>query len=103
MKTLKEKLEASEEISEEFSLEIAASWMEIADTDNSGTVDQEELKELVAKLEYTMDDDAIKAIFDEQDTNADGELSQEEFGNAVFSVLKSNRNAAADEEGEEDN
>lgn len=87
VKSLKEKLEGSEEISEVLSMEIAGSWMEIADVDGNGTIDLEELKELVNKLEIKMDDDAIKVVFDEQDGDADGQLSQQEFGNAVFSIL----------------
>jgi Ca2+-binding EF-hand superfamily protein len=98
VKSLKEKLDEAEEISTELSTEIASSWMEITDVDGSGTIDMEELKELVTKLEYTMTDDAIKEIFDREDANADGELSKEEFGNAIYSVLRSNKDDAADEE-----
>ena len=102
MKTLKDKIEESAEISAELSAEIADSWMEIADVDGNGTIDFDEIKELVQKLEYTMEDDDLKTIFDEQDTDADGELSKEEFGNAVFSVLKANKSEEAGEEEEED-
>ena len=101
VKTLKEKIDESEDVSAELSTEIAESWMEIADVDGSGTIDMEELKELVSKLEYTMDDDALKEVFDEQDGNADGELSKEEFGNAIFSVLKANKDQAAAEDDDE--
>lgn len=87
VKSLKEKIEESSEIDAGLSAEIAESWMEIADVDGSGTIDMEELKELVSKLDYTMDDDALKTIFDEHDGDEDGELSKEEFGNAIFSVL----------------
>ena len=51
----------------------------------------EELKELVSKLEYTMDDASLKEVFDKEDQDNDGELSKEEFGNAVFSILKANK------------
>lgn len=98
VKTMKEKIEESGEVSAEISTEIAESWMEIADVDGSGTIDMDELKELVTKLEYTMEDDALKVIFDEQDGNDDGELSKEEFGNAIFSVLKANKDQAAEED-----
>ena len=62
VKSLKEKLDDTE-ITEDLSTEIANSWMEITDVDGSGTIDFEELKELVTKLEYTMEDDAIKEVF----------------------------------------
>jgi len=102
VKTLKDKIEESAEISAELSAEIADSWMEIADVDGNGTIDFDEIKELVQKLEYTMEDDDLKTIFDEQDTDADGELSKEELGNTVFSVLKANKSEEAGEEEEED-
>ena len=54
------------------------------------------------KNNYSLEDDDLKTIFDEQDTDADGELSKEEFGNAVFSVLKANKSEEAGEEEEED-
>ena len=76
--------------------------MEIADVDGNGTIDFDEIKELVQKLEYTMEDDDLKTIFDEQDTDADGELSKEEFGNAIFSVLKANKSDEAGEDEAED-
>lgn len=47
MKTLKDKIEESAEISAELSVEIADSWMEIADVDGNGTIDFDEIKELV--------------------------------------------------------
>lgn len=84
VKSLKEKLEENDEINEEISTEIANSWMEISDVDGSGTIDIEELKELVTKLEYTMEEDSIKEMFDQEDADADGELSKEEFGNVIF-------------------
>jgi hypothetical protein len=50
-----------------------------------------------------MDDDKLKEVFGEHDTDADGELSKDEFGNAIFSILKANKDEAADEnEGDDD-
>jgi len=49
-----------------------------------------------------MENDDLKTIFDEQDTDADGELSKEEFGNAIFSVLKANKSDEAGEDEAED-
>jgi len=98
VKSLKEKLDETEEISAELSTEIANSWMEIADVDESETIDLEELKELVTKLECTMNEDSIKEIFDKEDSNADGELSKVEFGNALFSILKITKETAVEED-----
>ena len=74
--------------------------MEIADVDESETIDLEELKELVTKLECTMNEDSIKEIFDKEDSNADGELSKVEFGNALFSILKITKETAVEEDAE---
>ena len=98
---MKEKIEESGDVSAELSTEIAESWMEIADVDGSGTIDMEEFKVLVSKLEYTMEDDALKVVFDKEDSNDDGELSKEEFGNAIFSVLKANKDQAVEEDEDE--
>ena len=38
-----------------------------------------------------MDDASLKEVFDKEDQDNDGELSKEEFGNAVFSILKANK------------
>ena len=96
-KTLKEKLDSSE-ISEELAAEIAASWMEIADTDESGTIDIDELRELTQKLEINVDDSEIKSCYQDADGNEMAELMTEEFGQALFKLLKSSKNDIADNE-----
>lgn len=53
--------------------------MEIADIDGSGTIDLDEFKEFLSRLEKTEDIDAEK-IFNDIDENSAGELSVEGFG-----------------------
>ena len=96
-KNLKDKLDSSE-ISEELAAEIAASWMEIADTDESGSVDIDELRELVQKLEIKVDDSEIKSCYTDADGNEMAELLTEEFGQALFKLLKSSKDDNADNE-----
>jgi Ca2+-binding EF-hand superfamily protein len=66
-------------VDEETSGKIAEQWMEIADIDGSGTIDLEEFKEFLSRLEKTEDIDAEK-IFNDCDENNSGELSVEGFG-----------------------
>jgi len=79
--------------------------MEIADTDGSGTIDFEEFKELVGKLEYTMEEDALKEMFSAQDGDESGELDKAAFGSAIYSVLNANKDdepkAASDDDEEQ--
>ncbi len=67
------------EVDEETSGKIAEQWMEIADIDGSGTIDLDEFKEFLSRLEKTEDIDAEK-IFNDIDENSAGELSVEGFG-----------------------
>ena len=76
------------EVSEDSSAEIAKQWMAIADTDGSGTIDIEEFKEFINKLDSTIEEDTIKGSFDSLDGNNDGELSVENFGKALFDIIK---------------
>lgn len=66
-------------VDEETSGKIAEQWMEIADIDGSGTIDVEEFKEFLSRLDKTDDIDADK-IFNECDENNSGELTVEGFG-----------------------
>ena len=82
--------------------EIAEKWMEIADTDGSGTVDAAEFVDFVQKLdEANYNEDATKAIFAGADADGDGQLSVEEFGSAIHESLKSMK--VEEVQGEEDN
>ena len=72
--------------------------MEIADVDGSGTIDLDELQELVTKLNYDCKGDDLKTIFDDQDVDKTGELSKEQFGNAIFHVLKCQKHEEGNDE-----
>ena len=58
--------------------------MNVADVDGNGSVDFEEFKDFINKLEDGQDDlstdEGLKGIFDSIDENGNGELSVEEFG-----------------------
>ena len=49
--------------------------MDIADVDGSGTIDFEEWKEFINKLDDKQEESHIKEIFDSIDENGNGELS----------------------------
>jgi len=69
--------------------EIAEKWMEIADTDGSGTIDAAEFGDFIQKLdEANYNADASKEIFNSADADGDGQLSVEEFGTAIHESLK---------------
>tara|TARA_B100000780_G_C20808166_1_gene321057 strand:+ start:294 stop:524 length:231 start_codon:yes stop_codon:yes gene_type:complete len=65
--------------------------MNVADVDGNGSVDFEEFKDFINKLEDGQDDvstdEGLKGIFDSIDENGNGELSVEEFGQAIFKVI----------------
>jgi Ca2+-binding EF-hand superfamily protein len=74
--------------------------MEIADIDESGTINKTEFAAFIKKLDKAMDDDKVNGIFE---STADGseELSVELFGKATFEALKDmeiTKEEAADEE-----
>ena len=73
---------------EESSAAIATAWMGIADLDGSGTIDIEEFKEFIVKLDSSIEADTIQAAFDGQDEAKDGELPVENFGKALFEIVK---------------
>ena len=58
--------------------------MVVADTDESGTIDFDEWTKFINKLEDGEEEqtteDELRKIFDEIDTDGDGELTVEEFG-----------------------
>ena len=74
--------------------------MDIADIDESGTIDKSEFETFIKKLDKSTEDDKCNTIFDEA---ADGseELSIEQFGKATFEALKDmeiTKEEGADEE-----
>jgi Ca2+-binding EF-hand superfamily protein len=66
--------------------------MGIADVDGSGTIDFAEFLEFINKLEDGTEEqsteEGLKTIFDSMDSNGNGELDEEEFGKALFEIMK---------------
>ena len=62
--------------------------MDIADQDESGTIDSDEFKEFIQKVDESKSEEEIKAVFDSQDEGSSGELSIEQFGMAFFEMFK---------------
>ena len=62
--------------------------MEIADIDESGTIDESEFKAFVRKLDPSINPDKCLSIFKSADSDQAGELSVEQFGFAIFEALK---------------
>ena len=67
VKSIKEKLDNNEALTEEETNDLASKWMEIADFDQSGTIDVGELSELIKKLDEKFDESKITDIFSAQD------------------------------------
>ena len=88
VKTVKEKIDAGEDMSSEETTDIATKWMDIADVDGSGTIDIDEFKDMISKLDDSISADKVKEIFDGQDGDGSGELSVEKFGIALHEALK---------------
>lgn len=49
------------------------------DTDGSGFLDIQEIKEIAFRLGQSLDDDRLKTVFDSMDKNKDGKIQAEEF------------------------
>ena len=88
VKEVKAKLENNEEFTTDDVNDLASKWIEIADVDGSGTIDHDELSELVKKLDEGFDQDKLKEIFDAQDEEQNGELGNEKFGQALYECIK---------------
>jgi len=74
--------------------------MDIADIDESGTINKTEFSTFIKKLDKAMDDDKVNGIF-ESTADGSGELTVELFGKATFEALKDmeiTKEEAADEE-----
>ena len=98
VKNIKEKIDAGEEMSEQETTDLATKWMDIADVDGSGTIDIDEFKDMVSKLDESISADKVKELFVAQDGDGSGELSVEKFGVALHEALKMMK----EEEGGED-
>lgn len=67
---------------------IALSWMEIADTDNSGVLDLAEFTGFFKSIDgLDLSEDQIARMFREIDSNGSGALSLDEFAQAIYSVV----------------
>ena len=75
-------------MTEEQVTDIANKWMEIADVDQSGTIDFIEFRDLVQKLDEAQTEDSLKELFETQDDDKSGELSVEHFGKALYESVK---------------
>ena len=61
--------------------------MEIADVDGNGTIDKAEFKDMIQKLDESIAETKIDEIFASCDGNGDAELSQEDFGKALYEAV----------------
>ena len=78
-------LNGEEEFDEDSAQELALNWMELADTDGSGTLSWEEFNNFFKRvLEFGMTDEDIRKVFDELDVNKNGSLDSEEFSKAIY-------------------
>ena len=88
VKSVKERLDAKEEFTAEEINELAAKWMEIADVDESGTIDIGELSEIVKKLDENFEESRVQDLFSAQDEESSGELAADKFGAALYEAIK---------------
>ena len=65
--------------------EVLDCWYKF-DVDRNGTLDEDEVKEVIAEIGIQMTDDELKAFFKQIDTDQSGSVSQEEFARAFFSA-----------------
>jgi len=77
------------EMTEESASALAKDWMELADLDGSGTIDIDEFKDFVDKLECNLSEEKVEAIFEAADKNNNKELDIDEFGASFFETIKS--------------
>ena len=69
VRQIKDKIESGETMNEDETNELASKWMEIADFDKSGTIDNGELAELIKKLDEGFDQEKVTELFNAQDEN----------------------------------
>ena len=56
-----------ESLNEEKAGQIASDWLELADTDCSGTIGLDEFEEFILKIDDSKTKENIKKVFEEQD------------------------------------
>ena len=68
--------------------EVALNWMDLADKDGNGELDFEEFFDFFSKIEgIVVNEEEIKAIFNEFDGSGNGSLSVEEFARAIYQAV----------------
>ena len=68
--------------------EVALNWMDLADKDGNGELDFEEFFDFFSKIEgIVVNEEEIKAIFNEFDGSGNGFLSVEEFARAIYQAV----------------
>lgn len=87
IKQIKDKIAESEFTTEDCN-ELAEKWISIADVDESGTIDLNELTEVVQKLDENFDIKKATEIFKSSLGEGNDELSKDEFGNALYECIK---------------
>jgi Ca2+-binding EF-hand superfamily protein len=92
IKQIRDKLDAGESLSTDETTDIASKWMDFADVDGSGTIDAEEFKDMINKLDEKFEDSRVKDIFQAQDSDGNGQLSVESFGKALYECLSQMKN-----------
>lgn len=58
------------------------------DTSGDGKISQQELKVALKKLNCTVSDDTLEAMFKSADTSGDGKVSVDEFSKAFYSEMQ---------------
>ena len=91
-------------ISQEEALEFSEEWFGIADTDGSGTIDLNEFYEFAKALDdkKTITQDQQLDLFKKHDADSNETLDKEEFGQALFDMLKLLRNDISEDNSLED-
>jgi Ca2+-binding EF-hand superfamily protein len=98
LKNIQKQISEGEEMDEEKTTDIATKWMEVADIDESGTIDFSEFKEMIGKLDDTQSEETLKEFFDHQDSDNSGELSVENFGKALYESFKVMKQESVEED-----
>ena len=67
---------------------MANQWLKIADLDGNGTIDFNEFKEFMTKLQdEETDEDQLREVFNSIDEDGSGELDIDEFAKAIKSSV----------------
>ena len=91
---MNEQIGNKEEITEDIANELADKYIELADLDGNGTIDLEEMKTFMNKMDGAPDD--CEDIFKQIDTDGDGEITKDEFAKLIMQVVN-DKNDEGDE------